>query len=583
MRPSPSCCALGIAHTAVPADTEERAGLYRSLIRERRLVLVLDNAADEAQVRPLLPGSGPALTLITSRHTLPGLESVHRFPLEVLAPTEAADLLARIAGSERIAAEPAATAELARLCGHLPLALRIAGQRLAARPQQQVSHLVRQLTAEEHRLDLLQAGDLRVRAAFALSYRRLPVETRLVLRRCSLTTGDDFAAATAALYAGLPNHRAERHLEELADAGLVQPGADADRYRLHDLVRLYAGEELTAEDDPALVDAARDRATDWLLRRAAAAGLLFDPDYREGSDLGDPDPATAPATISEARQWLEEEHPEWLAALRRAGATGSHQQVIDTAEAMHWFSDSLLYWDVWAEVFERSVAAARAVGDRLAETVHLNYLAWTQNTCLHQYQQGLTFAREALDLAREIGDTQQEAWALTYSGTALRRLLQAEEAIDSYQQAAAAFATLESPSARIGRLVAIRFAGACLRESGRAQEALAAHRTALADAGEWLEQEQGYVPHLLSAFTAHELGLDQAALGQWQAAEQAFRQALAHYEAINRPDSMTQTLTELATALIEQDRAEEAREILSSALTTLTDEPGGARRRPSSR
>ena len=217
--------ALGVPGSEVPADAQERAGLYRSLVRKQRVVLVLDNAADEAQVRPLLPGSGPALTIITSRQSLPGLESVHRLPLHVLDPVEATTLLARIAGPERTAAEPDATLELARLCGHLPLALRIAGQRLATRPQQRISHLVRQLTDDEARLDTLQAGDLRIRAAFGLSYQRLPARAQLVLRRCSLTAGPDFTAATAAVYSGLTLRQAERQLEELSDAGLLQPAA----------------------------------------------------------------------------------------------------------------------------------------------------------------------------------------------------------------------------------------------------------------------------------------------------------------------------------------------------------------------
>ncbi|GGV20600.1 hypothetical protein GCM10010495_39880 [Kitasatospora herbaricolor] len=572
--------AIGVADRSVPTDTEERAGLFRTLVRERRLVLILDNAADEAQVRPLLPGSGPALTIITSRHVLPGLESVHRLPLDVLAPAESAALLARIAGRERIDAEPEAAAELARLCGRLPLALRIAGQRLVARPHQPVSHLVRQLAAEEHRLDVLEAGDLRVRTAFALSYRKLPAAAALVLRRCSLTAGEDFTADTVAAYAGLPAHQADRQLELLADAGLMQPAATPGRYRLHDLVRLYAGERLLADDGREAADAARERAGDRLLRRAAAAGRRFDVERAETGPSGDPDPATAPATLADARRWLEEEHPEWLAALHRANATGRHRQVVDTAEAMHWFSDSVLRWDVWAEVFQLSVDSARAVGDRLAQAVHLNYLAWAHVICLHRYRPGLAVAREALELARRIGDAQQEAWALAYCATALRRLLRHEEAIEAYRQAAEVFATLAGRSAEVGRVVALRCVGACLRESGRPREALETHRLVLAEVLDWLADSPSHMTHLLAAFAAHEAGLDRSALHQWSEAEDAYRQALRHFEDAGQPDSMTQTLTELGTVLIELDRADEARELLTTALADLTAEGGrGGHRR----
>ncbi|MEU9041673.1 MULTISPECIES: tetratricopeptide repeat protein [unclassified Kitasatospora] len=566
--------ALGVADAAVPAGTEERAGLYRALVRERRLVLVLDDAADESQVRPLLPGSGPAVTIVTSRNALPGLESVHRLSLDVLAPAEAAGLLARIAGRERIEAAPDATAELAGLCGYLPLALRIAGQRLVARPQQPVAHLVRQLAAEEYRLDLLETGDLAVRPAFELSYRRLPAESQLVLRRCALTAGPDFTAVVAAAYAGRSAARTELVLEQLVDAGLVQP-ATSERYRLHDLVRLYAGERLAVDEAPEDLAEARTRAGRWLLDRAAAYGLRFDPEHaKDGAEVT----GSAPAHLTEAARWLEYEHLEWLAALHQAQRTGRHREVIDTAEAMHWFSDRLLSWGIWAEVFQLSVDAARALGDRQAEAVHVNYLAWTYVTCLHRYQRGIELAAEGLELAQALGDREQQGWALTYLASGLRYLRRHREAIDAFQRAADAFAEVDNRSAMIGRLVTLRGAANCLRESGRAEEAVDTRRRALAGALELVERWSAPLMNLLAAMTAHELGLDRAALKRWSAAEKAYRQALAHYEAVGRPDSMTKTLTELGTALIEQGRAEEARELLTEALSDLSangPRPGG--------
>ncbi|MET8628042.1 tetratricopeptide repeat protein [Kitasatospora sp. NPDC004669] len=561
--------ALGVADAAVPAGTEERAGLYRALVRDRRLVLVLDDAVDESQVRPLLPGSGPAVTIVTSRAALPGLESVHRLRLGVLSPAEAVGLLARIVGRERIEGAPDAAADLARLCGHLPLALRIAGQRLVARPQQQVVQLVRQLAAEDHRLDLLVTGDLAVRPAFELSYRKLPAESRLVLRRCALTAGPDFTAAVLATYAGLPPVRAELLLEELVDAGLVQP-ATAERYRLHDLVRLYAGERLAADETAEEIADARTEAGRRLLRRAAAHGLRFDPDHAIGAAADDP----TEVPLTEAARWLEEEHPEWLAALYEAQRTGRHREVIDTAEAMHWFSDRLLSWDLWGEVFQLSVDAARASGDRRAEAVHLNYLAWTYVTCLHRYQRGIELAGEAMELARSLDDHEQQGWALTYLAAGLRQLQRHHEASGSYRRAADAFAAVDNRAAAIGRLVTLRGAATCLRNLDRAEEAVESRRRALAGALELVERWSSPLMHLLAAVTAHELGQDRAALKRWPAAEKAYRQALDHYEATGRPDSMTKTLTELGTALIEQGRADEAREILTEALTDLSADGG---------
>ncbi|MBC3840130.1 tetratricopeptide repeat protein [Streptacidiphilus sp. 4-A2] len=272
-----------------------------------------------------------------------------------------------------------------------------------------------------------------------------------------------------------------------------------------------------------------------------------------------------------ARTWLEEEAPEWLAALRHALDTGRYQQVVDTAEAMHWFSDSLLHWDVWVRVFELSVRAARALGDRQAETVQLNYLAWAHLTCLRRHQQGLDLGREALELARGIGDRRQEGWALLYCGSALRGLGRPEQAYDAYHQAAAVFSPDRSRTGQMGRLVALRAAGNCLRETGQLREAVAAHRQALDDILRTLGSPRSHPTQLMAGFAAHELGLDHAALSEWAEAEQAQRRALGHFEAAGRPDTEVQVLAALGTALAEQGRAEEARDLLRQALGALRD------------
>ncbi|MFD1276476.1 NB-ARC domain-containing protein [Streptomyces kaempferi] len=165
--------ALGVADRGIPPGTEDRSGLLRSILAERRVLLLLDNAGNEAQVRPLLPATGHSLTIVTSRNALAGLEAVHRTELSVLRREEAVELLTRIVGPERVSAEAQAARDLADLCGNLPLAVRIVGQRLAARPGERLRKLVGLLAQEERRLDALQAGGLQVRAAFALSYRRL--------------------------------------------------------------------------------------------------------------------------------------------------------------------------------------------------------------------------------------------------------------------------------------------------------------------------------------------------------------------------------------------------------------------------
>ncbi|MCX4683420.1 helix-turn-helix domain-containing protein [Kitasatospora purpeofusca] len=410
--------ALGTVPHAVPADPGERVGAFRALVAERRILLLLDNAADEQQLRPLLPAAGSSLTIVTSRRSLAGLEAVHRIDLPMLRREESVELLTRIIGPERVTAESRAAGDLADLCGHLPLAIRIVGQRLAARPHERLAKLARTVAEEEHRLDALRAGDLQVRTAFALSYRQLDAVGRAVLRHAARAPGPDVGPQTVALLADLPRAQVRRRLAELADRGLLRTDPDRERYRFHDLVGLFAAEQLT-DDDPVTLARTADATARWLLARAGAAALRFDPAARRGAD---PDPATEPADRHRARAWLETERETWLWALRRAHETGRHRQVVDTAEAMHRFSGRTRHWPEWVTVFTLSASSARALGDRHDEAVHLYHLARARNLCGHDHHAALRTARTALDLAREAADGLRIGRALGYGAGALIRL-----------------------------------------------------------------------------------------------------------------------------------------------------------------
>ncbi|MCD0483525.1 helix-turn-helix transcriptional regulator [Streptacidiphilus sp. ASG 303] len=523
--------AVGVADAAIPAGTEDRAGLWRSLAGERRLLLLLDNAAAESQVAPLLPGSGPSVTLVTSRHALAGLESVHRVDLALLRREEAVELLARIIGPERVAAEAQAARDLADLCGHLPLAVRIAGQRLMSRPHERLGKLVARLAAEGRRLDGLQAGSLRVRAAFALSYRQLPPRSRTVLRRAALSAGADFSPETAAVLAGLSYDDAVACAEELTDAGLLHSDAAVERYRFHDLLRLYAAEQVDTEDGPEVRGAALDRAASWMLRRATAAALHFDADHQRAVPQGDPDPETAPAGRDEARAWLEAERAQWLAALRRAHGTGRHRQVVDAAEAMHWFSDLNQHWEQWVEVFRLSAASARLLGSRRDEAVHLNYLSWAHNCCTHDAGAALRSADAALAAARECRDGLQEGWALGYGAGALQRQGRIREAEERLREGARCLSSESSPQGRLAELTLLNTLGTLLRETGRAAEALELHHRSERICRAGVPGRTDGVIGLYLAVTRLHIGNDLAALGRWHEAEVTLRQALSALEA----------------------------------------------------
>ncbi|WP_172624832.1 XRE family transcriptional regulator [Streptomyces griseofuscus] len=537
--------ALGIADAAIPAGTDDRAGLWRSMTGDRRMLLLLDNAVDESQVGPLLPGAGPALTIVTSRHSLAGLESVHRTDLALLRREEAVELLTHIIGPERVRAEAQAARDLADLCGHLPLAVRIAGQRLLSRPHERLGKLVARLAAEGRRLDGLQAGSLRVRAAFALSYRQLPADTRTFLRRAALAAGADFSPETGALLAGLPYDDAVACAEELTDAGLLQSDAAAERYRFHDLLRLYAAEQVAIEDGTEIRDAALDRTTRWMLRRATAAALHFDVEH-EGSPPGgahdgdpephgDPDPDGAPAGREEARAWLEAERAQWLAALRRAHETGRHQQVLDTAQAMHWFSDINQHWEQWVEVFQRSAESARLLGSRRDEAIHLNYLAWSYNMCVHDPHNALTSADAALAAARDCGDGLQEGWALGYGAGALHRQGLVPQAQARLRAAADCLASQKSAQARLAELTILNSLGTLLRQAGQPVEALETHRRSERICRAGIPGRTDELIALYHAVARQQIGNDLAALERWSEAEPPLRQALAAFETAQMP------------------------------------------------
>ncbi|MFJ9080459.1 tetratricopeptide repeat protein [Streptomyces sp. NPDC102278] len=569
-RPTPPRDALArllraLGAGAVPSATADRCGLLRSLLRDRRVLLLLDNAADEDQVRPLLPGHGPSLTLVTSRNALAGLESVHRPELALLRREEAVDLLTRVIGPDRVRRESQAARDLAELCGGLPLAIRIAAQRLAARPGETIAKLVTRLTGHDTRLDRLEAGSLRIRAAFALSYRQLSPAEQIIFRRASLAEGVHFSPEIAALLADLPVRQAERCAERLTAAGLLQPHPTADRYRFHDLLRLFAAERLAEEDDPAHITAARLRSDRWTLRRAAAAARCFDTGPRPGAQPDpDPDPATAPVDRERARSWLEAERAQWFAALGRAHAAGLHRQVVDTADAMHWFSDRTPHWELWAQVFGWAVSAARALGGGRDEAVHLNHLAWAYSMCLYDHPAALSSAEAALAVAREAADQLQTGWALGYAAGALHRLGRTDESIARLRQAADHLRRT-GEEGRLAELTALNTLGHHLREAGRAGEALVIHRRSEAVCRAGVPGQPPELIGLYLAVTRQHIGNDLAALGRWNEAETHLRYALTHFEAARMPAWSEPARLDLGVVLRHLDRPEAAHETLTAA------------------
>ncbi|MET9415547.1 BTAD domain-containing putative transcriptional regulator [Streptomyces klenkii] len=316
---------LGVADGGIPSDGDERIALYRSLMAERRVLVLLDNAASDDQVQPLVPGSGGSAVLVTSRARLTGLAGALHLRLDVMPPGEALELLARIVGERRCAAEPGAAAAVVAACGCLPLAVRVVASRLAAEPGTPLSDMVRRLGDEHRRLSELSTGELAVEATFELSYSKLSPEQGRAFRLLSAVEAPDLGLHCAAALLGRDPEATEDLLESLVDLNLVE-SRRMGRYHFHDLVRVFARARNDRDGSPAGTSGAFARLLDFCLataRAADAASHSVDPTERRLIDV----PVTAAGlrfgSAQAATDWMHEEIPVQRALIDRACADES--------------------------------------------------------------------------------------------------------------------------------------------------------------------------------------------------------------------------------------------------------------------
>lgn len=462
---------FGVDERSIPVDTDDQLALYRSLLYDREVLLILDNAANETQVRPLLATSPGSVVLVTSRNTLAGLSARHRMALDLLDDDRAVELLGVVAGADRVAAEPAAARRVAVSCGGLPLALLIAGNRLASRTQWTIAHLAEQLTDERRRLSVLTAGDLKVRATFELSYHHLDPSTARMFRLLALAPGPDTSVELAAALSGQPVDLAEMALEELAAASLLGVSDTPGRYATHDLLRVFAKERLAMDERPEDVESAVRRMRDWLLAVATKAAMFFDHDRQESPGVVDgPDPVP---DRESADRWLALEQASWLDALRDAVTRGEHQKVLDLAVAMHWYSDLRGTGDLWREVFDAGATAAQALGDVWTAAEQLNCLSWAYYALCGQSHEALAASLLAEEAAVEAGNTLAEAWTWYYRAGIERRVNSPAKAVATARRSVEVFERAAHP---IGQYLALSLLGAMLHACGEFGEAIEVNR-----------------------------------------------------------------------------------------------------------
>jgi tetratricopeptide (TPR) repeat protein len=412
--------ALGVAPEQIPVEAAEAAGLYRTLLADRRVLVLLDNARSAEQVRPLLPASPGSLVLVTSRDRLTGLaarDGARRLPLGVLAPAEAAELLARLLGRDRIQAEPDAAADLAHACAFLPLALRIAAANLADQPGRRLAEYTSELRAG-NRLALLAVDgdhDSAVKAAFDLSYQGLAPDARRLFRLLGLLPGQDVTAEAAAALAHLAPEHARVLLRRLAAAHLVDQHAPG-RFSFHDLLREYAAERARQTDREADRAAAVRRLLGWYLDTTNAAARSADPDrVRHPAPAGEHRPPTAPfGADTQALAWLDAERPNLLAAIQHAAAHGPPETAWLLADALRGFFLLRRYDIDWLAAARTGLAAAG--DDQPAAHATMRLSLADRHWLVGEYAEAIEQFTSALGLARRAGAVELQAGILSNLG-----------------------------------------------------------------------------------------------------------------------------------------------------------------------
>ena len=563
---------LGVAREQIPDTQDAQAGLYRSLTADRRMLIVLDNAHDPDQVRPLLPGGSGCLALVTSRSSLSGLVadvSANAVPLGLLAQREAEALLATRLGQDRVSAEPAAVRQIIRQCARLPLALAISAARAATQPALPLAALADDLVDEQDRLDALDTGEqaTSVRAVFSWSYRQLSAPAARMFRLFGSHPGPDISVGAAASLAGVPRPQARRALAELSAASLLTERA-AGRYVLHDLLHAYAAEQPPGEGTQEERHSASARLVDYYLHTAHAGTLLLAP-------LGHPivlDPLPAEVTADplscheDALAWFRTELHVLLAVVKLAAAIGLDTQAWQLPWTLRSFLDGQGLWQDWAAVNQIALAAAQRLNDhtglgwthhRMAQVCSLsgeidaglehNALALEHfgfvgnlsgqgsahlGMCISLGRKGDHFAalrhgEQALELFRGAGDRIGEAYMLHLVGLELARLGSGEQGRDHCTQAVELYGELGDHG---GLADAWHSLGAVHQRLGEFVEAIACFQQALMLSAE-LGDLWGQAYCLINVGDTH----DEA--GDVSAARETWQQALEMLGDLQHPDA----------------------------------------------
>ncbi len=606
--------ALGVGGPDIPPEPDERAARYRSLLAGRRMVIVLDNASNVEQVRPLLPGTPGCVVLVTSRDALAGLvarDGARRLALDLLPPEDAVSLLRALIGS-RVDDGPAAAMALAGYCCLLPLALRVAAELAAAQPDAPLADLAGELSDQQQRLDLLDAGgDSRtaVRAVFYCSYRHLDTAAGDAFRLLGLHPGADLDLYAAAALLDTTPELARRLLDQLSRAHLIHY-TGPDRCAMHDLLRAYA-RDLAQNGDPGdrNGEPAADRQTrpaltrllDHYLYTAALAMNALVPAEKHRRPRIDPPGTSAPPITSPdaARAWLDAERENLTTAAAYAADHGWPDHAIRLATTVFRYLDFGGHYGEAIAIHGHARRAARETGDRAAEADALTGLGGV-DLRLRRYQRAARHFRQALDRYRQTGDRSGEARSLNNLGIVELQQGSYQQATDHYQQALALFRLAGDRSGEVRVLNCLGesdlrqgryqqavghlapMLGLCREIGDRSSEAYAQVVIGEAELRRGRpEQAAGHLGAALTLFRAigdrageayalSNLGGVDLRQGRYQAAGRQQEQALALFREIADQAGEASALNGLGSVLLASGRASDARARHAAALAVAT-------------
>lgn len=556
---------LGVSGDAIPSDVDERSALLRSKLSDRRPLILLDNARDAGQVRPLLPGSS-ALVIVTSRNQLRGLsvrDGAHRVTLNPMSHRQAIDLLSSAIGPHRVAEEPTAAARLVRLCDYLPLALAIVAER--AHRTDSLADVVLALEDEKARLDNLGSGDddphTDLRAALSWSYRALRKSAALMFRKLGLLPANDIGLDAAAALSGMPRGQAKDALDQLIATNLLEqprPG----RYQLHDLIRLYATKMVMTHEVQAERDEAIERVLDWYLHAAVAADKVLIP--HRNRDFVAPHKARIPppvfADAKEVTAWFEDEYESLRSITAWAATNGWDGHAWRIAMALTTLFDSAVPWREGLKFFQSALDGAKAAGERAGEAYLLNSVG-----CIHldkeEYHKAKSYFERSLARFRELDIARGLGMTLGNLSMTHANLGDGEIARDYAQAALDLYEDVDYPRGITQNLDNL---GIALRVAGDYAAAVETH----------LQAHQRFLRSgdvMTEAFNQHNLGLAYAALGDIPRAIRALRTSISFQRATANRRWEAVTMADLGRVIKAAGHPRIARSVLTSAMNIMLE------------